>query len=99
MYFLDFGTTLKKLRRDRELSQLQLGELVGLSNAAISKYENAQSYPPYDVLMKLATTLKVSTDYLLGMETRKPLDVNGLTEGQVDLVVKIIDEYKKLNKL
>ena len=99
MYYVDFGAMLKKLRRDRGLSQVQLGELVGLSKAAISKYENAQSYPPYDVLMKLANTFKVSTDYLLGMETRRPLDVNGLTDSQLESIVRIINEYRKLNKL
>ena len=99
MYYEEFGTILKRLRIERGLNQEQLGDIVGLSKAVVSKYENSQSYPSFDMLIKLANTFGVSTDYMLGLETRKILDSNGLTDGQIDLIIRTIQEYRKLNRL
>ena len=99
MYYVEFGAKLKATRLEKGLSQAKLGELVGLSKAVISKYENAMSYPPYNILIRFSSVFKVSTDYLLGVEKTKTLNIEGLTSKQIDSLITIASEYQKLNKL
>jgi len=98
MYYVEFGAVLKAVRKEKGLSQSQLGLMIGVSKAVISKYENAQSYPGYDILIKLASTFRVSTDYLLGVEKKKTIDIDGLTNKQIDSLIAIAEEYRKLNE-
>lgn len=69
-----------KEERDRlHLSQGQLGEKLGVSQKAISKYEVGNATPPPDVIELMADVFGVSTDYLFGRtETR---DFVGHSEG------------------
>ena len=97
MYYVEFGEILKNLRKEKGLSQTDLGKLAGTSKAVVSKYENAVSYPSYDILIKMARIFKVSTDYLLGVEKKKTIDIDGLTNKQIDSLINIALEYKKLN--
>ena len=97
MYFIEFGKILKNLRKEKGLSQSELASLVGLNKAVISKYENAMSYPPYDSLIKLASIFRVSTDYLLGVEKKKSLNIDDLTDKQIDTLIAIVNEYQKSN--
>jgi transcriptional regulator with XRE-family HTH domain len=97
VYYVEFGEILKATRTEKGLSQTRLGALVGLSKAVISKYENAVSYPPYNVLIRFANVFKVSTDYLLGVEKTKTLNIEGLTNKQIDSLITIANEYQKLN--
>lgn len=58
---------LKEIRERRELSQQELADRVGISGRQIWRYENGESDPTGDVLRRLAQTLEVSIDYLLGL--------------------------------
>ena len=60
---------LRRLREARELrgfNQAQLAELSGLRTSAVSHFETGARKPSFDNLKRLADTLKVTTDYLLG---------------------------------
>ena len=61
----EFGNRLYQLRQKAGLSQAQLGEKVGVSNKAVSKWENGKTKPGLDVVNRLADTLGVSVDELL----------------------------------
>ena len=93
MNVCDFGTVLKQLRKSHNLTQKELGFQLGLSKAVISKYENGMGYPAFDVLIRMADYFKVTTDYLLGVEKSKTLDVSKLSETQIDAVRRIIAEF------
>ncbi len=56
---------LKLLREKRNMSQLNLAESVGVTQAAISAFENDEKTPSVKTLKKLAAELNCSTDYLL----------------------------------
>ncbi len=67
MQDIEFGNRLYQLRRKAGLSQAQLGEKVGVSNKAVSKWENGQAKPGLDIVHMLADVLSVSVDELLNM--------------------------------
>ena len=71
---------------------------MGLSKAVVSKYENGLGYPTFDVLILIADFFKVTTDYLLGVEKSKTLDVSTLNETQIDTIRKVITEFNKSNR-
>ena len=60
-----FGNFLRELRERRGLSQYQLGKLVGVSNKAVSKWENGSSMPKSPILFRLSELLGVTVDELL----------------------------------
>lgn len=98
MSYCKFSEVLRSLRTQRGLTQQELGEHVGLSKAVISKYENGIGYPTLDSLIYFAEYFGVTTDYLLGVEHSKVIDVSELTGSEIEAINQIIREYKKYKK-
>ena len=57
---------MTELREGIHVSQARLAAVFDLDQPAIFRYENAQSFPPYGVLMKYADFFNVSLDYIFG---------------------------------
>lgn len=68
------GTKIAALRRQRGLTQEQLGSQVGVSAQAVSKWENGGA-PDVELLPALADRLGVSIDTLFGREERETQDM------------------------
>ncbi|MBQ6841529.1 MAG: helix-turn-helix transcriptional regulator [Bacilli bacterium] len=62
------GARLKEARKSKNLSQEQLGELLGLSKSAISLYESEKRNPNLENIVEMMYILGVSADYLLGTD-------------------------------
>jgi transcriptional regulator with XRE-family HTH domain len=67
----NFGKRLADLRKQKGLTQTQLGEKVGVSCRVIAYYEGETNYPPTHLIEPLAKALKVSADELLGIKKIK----------------------------
>ncbi len=63
---IELGERLTKLRKEHGYSQEELGEKLGVSRQAISKWELGESSPDTDNLIALAKLYDCSIDYLLG---------------------------------
>jgi len=63
-----FGETVRKLRREKGLTQEQLAQRLNVSFQTISKWERDESYPDITMLPVLAGFFGVRTDDLLGMD-------------------------------
>lgn len=74
----DFGIRLRKLRRDADVTQKQLSEVLNVTQTAVGKYEKQHNaYPSIDGLIKIADYFQVSIDYLLrGKEFISPKENN-----------------------
>ena len=83
---------IKKLRILNGMSQVDLAARLGISKQSVSNWENDNIQPSIDMLLKLARLFSVSTDYLLGLETRRYLEVSGLSETQRTHLQQIIDD-------
>ncbi len=68
---MSIGTTIKKLRRDRNMTQERLAEHLGLTANAISQWECDRTAPDISQLPLLAYVLDVTTDEILGVDSRK----------------------------
>lgn len=60
------GENLRALRKQRKLTTIELGEIFGVTNATISKYEKGERKPTPEMLANLADYFGVTIDYLLG---------------------------------
>ena len=58
-------TKLRKLRKERGLTQIGLQMKTGIEQALISKYETGERIPPTDALLIFADFYGVSIDYIL----------------------------------
>ena len=92
------GEKLKSLRLEKNLTQKQIADRIGLAISAVSSYESGSRYPSYDVLVKLSRIFHVSTDYLLGITDKRNVDVTGLNDNEIELVSKLVDMLRNKNK-
>jgi transcriptional regulator with XRE-family HTH domain len=74
-----FAERLKLLRTSKKLGQEELAKLVGIERSSISSYENMTRFPSIEVLISIADFFCVSTDYLVGVENKVPVQyISGL---------------------
>ena len=59
------GNLIAKLREDGGMSQSELGSLLGVTNKAVSRWENGRGYPDTSLLLKLSEILGITVDELL----------------------------------
>lgn len=67
---MSFAENLQSIRKEKQLSQEELAEKIGVSRQAISKWEQGSGYPEMEKLLMLSQELNVSLDYLMLGETR-----------------------------
>ena len=74
------GARLYLLRKQRGMSQKELGEEIAVSHYTISSYEKGRSEPNDDIMAKIARVFNVTADYFLGLvDDPLPLDRSGCT--------------------
>lgn len=61
-----FSQRLRLLRKAKNLNQSQLGQVVGLTQFAISKIERAERAASIEVICALADYFDIPVDYLIG---------------------------------
>ena len=58
---------IKDLREDRDMTQQQIADFLGMKQPQYSRYECGLRDIPTDVLIRLAQYYRTSTDYILGL--------------------------------
>lgn len=65
---MNIGSTIKRLRLSRKLTQEEFAETLGITVQTVSRWENGVNYPDVTILPSLAELFEVTTDYLLGVK-------------------------------
>lgn len=95
---MSFGTKLQELRKEKGMTQEELANDLAITPQSVSKWENEQSTPDLDTLVKIAKILGVSCDYLLGNEVETKVSVKDPNKLLLKLVVDSNDGDKvKIN--
>ena len=100
------GENIKRLRREKGITQETLAERMHVSTAAVSKWERGDTMPDISMLVPLASYFGVSTDEILGLDAaknaeniekylneRKRLGAIGKVFEEFDLMKKAYEEY------
>jgi len=69
----------RQLRKERNLSQANLAERLGVSQTAVSQWETGKNYPDINTIKVLAEIYSVTTDYLLGVDSNRLKKDNEIT--------------------
>ena len=64
---INLGQRLKELREEKNYTQKQLAEVLGINSVTYLHYEKEQREPPLALLADIAKFYGVSVDYLLGL--------------------------------
>ena len=82
----NFGETLKKLRKQKDMTQEQLSEYVNISPQSVSKWETNLTLPDITIIPMLANIFDVSADVLLGIDI-------ALKNERIEKIVKEAGNY------
>ena len=90
---------LRRLRRSRELSQVQLARGLGVGKQSISNWENDNIMPSVEMLERMASFFEVTTDYLLGREEDVDeglvlVDVTGLSRREIEHIRQLVEDLR-----
>ncbi len=91
---LNIGETIKKLRKEREITQEEFAEILGVSCQSVSRWENNSCYPDIELIPTIAAFFDISTDKLMGVDEiaeKKAVD-KYLKDFQAAISVGNIDE-------
>jgi transcriptional regulator with XRE-family HTH domain len=106
--FMAFGDRLAFARKQKKMTQGELGKKVGTSGDIIGKYERGENIPSIDVAAKMAEALGVTLDYLVKDGEYEQIDnemlkllkeVQGLDEENRAHIFATINAFIKAAKL
>ena len=91
---MTMGRRIAEQRKRIGLSQEALGEKMGVSRQAISKWEADGAVPEIDKLIALSKLYGVSVGWLLGVETQTEKQTDALSDSQLKMVEEIVKRYQ-----
>ncbi len=68
---MSIGSTIKRLRREKNITQEQLAEYLGITSRAVSQWECDRTSPDITLISSLCHIFNVSSDELLGIDIKK----------------------------
>ena len=71
-----FDKVLKLLRNEKNMSQQELADALGISKSSINMYERGERQPNFEVLEAIADFFNVDIDYLLGRTNKTTKIIN-----------------------
>lgn len=83
------GMMISSLRKEKGMTQLQLAEIMGVTDKAVSKWERDLSAPDVNSIPKLAETFGITVDELMQVKTETKENINH------DKIDEIIDTALK----
>ena len=91
-----------KLRTEMDMTQKEFADHIGISRPTVGFYESGKRIPDVDVLCKICTTCKVSSDYLLGLSgirNNKNREVTAVDLGLSERAIEVIQEDNGLSEM
>ena len=88
MDLVGIGKFIAQLRRERMLSQEQLGEIIGVTNKTISRWETGTYLPPAEMLLVMSKLFNVSINELLSGKRLRPEEYKEAAEENLRQTVK-----------
>ena len=81
---------IKTLREKLGLTQAEMARQLGITRSSVNGWEMGLAVPSTALIIELSKLFHVSTDYLLGVESDRTINAEGLSEAEVAAVVNIV---------
>ena len=106
---MEFSERLKKLRKQAQLTQVDVAEKLGISQPAYASWERGVKKPTQENLVKISQILNVSVDYLVGnseeeldeldnIELHFRMNSKGMTDEEKEVFKKELIEFMEERK-
>jgi len=96
----EFGSNMKFLRKQKKMTQKELGEVLGYGYTTISNYENGRNEPSIEDLKKISLYFKVTIDYLVGNTFKNNSEQDYEMARELNGIKNTLDELsEKINRL
>ncbi len=82
------------LRLSCNYSQVDVAEKLSVTKQTISNWENNNIQPSVDMLIKIADLFGVTTDYLLDRDGIARIDVDGLSEAEIQHINILVNDLR-----
>ena len=99
---MKIGERIREARKEKGLSQVELGKLLKVTQQMIAQYEKGDRTPKKDTLEKIAEALEVPLTQL--MDFKYNLNIPGVDSAMYDFsneetqqVIELLNDYEKLN--
>lgn len=99
------GFRIRQRRKEMNLTQEALGNLVGISSSHLSAIERGEKNPSLDTLLLICTSLEISVDYLLSGTVHTDIDSDIINKIKIcslenrRRIYKIIDVFIEEEKV
>lgn len=81
---------LKTLRENNKLTQSDIATQLGISRSAVNAWELDISVPSTNYIIALSKLYKVSTDYILCIDTKERIDISNLSNRKKEVVYSML---------
>lgn len=93
---IKIGKFIKECRNKNNLTQNELAEKLGITDRAVSKWENGRAMPDSSLMLDLCRELKITVNDLLSGEV---VSVNNYNENSEKIILEMVKEREKNDKL
>ena len=81
------------------ITQAELARLLDVNEGTVSRFMSGKTLTiTNENLVKIATRLNVSTDYLLSLDEGVKLDITALNEQEQEMVIRLVDYFKSMKE-
>lgn len=77
----EFATTIYRIRQERKLTQKEIGDIIGVSDRTISKWENGTTVPDLCQIRNICKKLEISPSLLIKSEKKLSDNITNLRRG------------------
>lgn len=85
--------TIKKLRERANISQAMLAKKLDVTRSSVNAWEMGLSTPTTQYVVAMAKLFHVSTDYLLGIESKANINLDSYTPEEIELLYNLIKYF------
>ena len=93
---IKIGEFISRLRKEKELTQDDLAEKLGVSTKTISRWETGRNMPDYSILKDLCNILGISVNELINGER---IEKDKIIKEYDNNLIKVLKEYKRMKRL
>lgn len=88
---------IKELRMNKNISQADLARAMYVTRSSVNAWEMGISIPSTEKIVELASFFHVTTDYIMGTDDRKVVDVSSLSTEELNIIHRLLYYFDSIH--
>ena len=93
------GETIRSLREQAGYSQSALAKKLGVTRSSVNAWESGLSAPTAVYIIELSRLFHVPSDYILGLDNTRQLNLSRLTEDEIHILYSLLNYFSDTKAL